>query len=502
MMEKYLFVILTVAASVYAATAPAYAAQIAGYKPYGFLKTNKKARDFVVKYYAILTIFCLILLILPHFLTAVVLTFAAFFAALTLKNRAKFLKSFRFTKRGTRLMITEAVIAAAEGALFFVALGDAFYAAAVALPLMSLPNLMLALFLTAPLESAVKKSFVKKTAKIIKESGAVVVGVTGSYAKSSVKSYLAKILSEKYRTYETVGNFNTPMGLSLSVKNMPQDTEIFVVEMGARKTGDIEEMCRIARPKHGVITGIAPQHLETFLSLENIMNEKGALARCVPRGGKIVSRDLDDLSVDAEVSVFNRDFFVTDVILTENGTTFSLDVGGKKLQLQTPLLGRHNAENVALAAVMALNLGVSEGQVAAAVKKLEPLPHRLSVEKRGGITVIDDSYNANPKGVRAALEVLKMFGGRKVAVTPGLVELGKKEEEENVDFGKLLAHAADVVILTGGRTSDFVEKGLMAENFKSYFRFNGLSEAEKAFSDVLKTGDVVLFSNDLPDNYD
>ncbi|MCI6658679.1 MAG: hypothetical protein MSC55_03135, partial [Faecalibacterium sp.] len=186
MMEKYLFVILTVAASVYAATAPAYAAQIAGYKPYGFLKTNKKARDFVVKYYAILTIFCLILLILPHFLTAVVLTFAAFFAALALKNRAKFLKSFRFTKRGTRLMITEAVIAAAEGALFFVALGDAFYAAAVALPLMSLPNLMLALCLTAPLESAVKKSFVKKTAKIIKESGAVVVGVTGSYAKSSV----------------------------------------------------------------------------------------------------------------------------------------------------------------------------------------------------------------------------------------------------------------------------------------------------------------------------
>ena len=232
------------------------------------------------------------------------------------------------------------------------------------------------------------------------------------------------------------------------------------------------------------------------------MNEKGALARYVPRGGKIVSRDLDNLSVDAEVSVFNKDFFVTDVVLTENGTTFTLDVGGKKLQLQTPLLGRHNAENVALAAVMALNLGVSEGQVAAAVKKLEPLPHRLSVEKRGGITVIDDSYNANPKGVRAALEVLKMFGGRKVAVTPGLVELGKKEEEENVNFGKLLAHAADVVILTGGKTSDFVEKGLMAENFKSYFRFNGLSEAEKAFFSVLKTGDVVLFSNDLPDNYD
>ena len=305
MMEKYLFVILTVAASVYAATAPAYAAQIAGYKPYGFLKTNKKARDFVVKYYAILTIFCLILLILPHFLTAVVLTFAAFFAALTLKNRAKFLKSFRFTKRGTRLMITEAVIAAAEGALFFAALGDAFYAAAVALPLMSLPNLILALCLTAPLESAVKKSFVKKTAKIIKESGAVVVGVTGSYAKSSVKSYLAKILSEKYRTYETVGNFNTPMGLSLSVKNMPQDTEIFVVEMGARKTGDIEEMCRIARPKHGVITGIAPQHLETFLSLENIMNEKGALARCVPRGGKIVY----PLKIVYFIGIFCREFF-------------------------------------------------------------------------------------------------------------------------------------------------------------------------------------------------
>lgn len=501
MMEKYLFTIFAGAVSVFGALPVAYAVQLAGYRACGALKTNDKARVYVTKYYLILTIFCLILPILPHFLTALVLTFGEFFAACVLKNKAKFLSSFRFTKRGFRLIFVQTLLTAAEGILFLSACKEWYFAVGSVLPVLSVPTFFAALFVTAPFEAATKRRYVKKTAKKIKNSKVTVVGVTGSYAKSSVKNFLAEILSEKYKTYRTLGNFNTPMGLSLSVKNMPDDTEFFVVEMGARKVGDIEEMCRIAKPRHAIITGIAPQHLETFLSIENIISEKSTLAGKVGRGGTVVSRDVENFLTDADVLVFGKDFSLGDLFLSKDGTRFVLSALGKKLLLETPLLGRHNAENVALAAVMALRLGVEERQVASAVKKLKPLPHRLSVFEEGGITVIDDSYNANPKGVLAAAEVLKLFPGRKVVITPGMVELGEKEEEENRAYGKLLSTVSDLVILTGKTTSDYVEKGLLSANFKNYVRFGSLSEAEKRFSELIESGDVVLFANDLPDNF-
>ena len=192
-----------------------------------------------------------------------------------------------------------------------------------------------------------------------------------------------------------------------------------------------------------------------------------------------------------------------DVAVCESGSAFTLHLYGTRVECATALLGVHNIENLTLAAGMAFALGVSPEQIRDAISRIEPTPHRLQLIDGNGIRIIDDTFNSSPDGARRALEVLSLFAGRKVVVTPGLVELGAAEEEENVRLGEELAEVADVIVLVGKRRIRSIAEGTRRAGFEGNITtFGSLAEAEASFGEILHIGDVLLLLNDLPECYD
>lgn len=342
------------------------------------------------------------------------------------------------------------------------------------------------------------RAFLRRAKKTIEESGCVKVGITGSFGKTSVKHFAAGLLSEKYRVIATPASFNTPAGIAKCVNGGGLDCEIFLAEMGARKRGDIAELTDMVCPSVVVITGICPQHLETFGSVEAIAEEKGKIVKYAE---KVILGETA-AALDRGGKLFGRDFGCEDVRCTAEGTSFDLVLGGERAHVETPLLGRHAAEDLALAAALAYELGMSVSEIAARIPALGPVPHRLERMDRRGLVILDDSYNSNVAGAKDAVDTLKLFGGRKCAVTPGLVELGELEEAENERLGARLA-GLDLVILVGETRVLAVRRGyLQAGGKEEALRVvPTLEKAQKILGEELAAGDAVLFLNDLPDKY-
>lgn len=339
------------------------------------------------------------------------------------------------------------------------------------------------------------------------------IAVTGSYGKTSVKNYLAAMLAEKYNVLATLESYNTPMGVSKTVRSLDATHEVFIAEMGARRNGDIKKLMKIVLPTHSVLTGINDQHLETFGSREAIVREKLRVLDIRSEDAVCVVSDtlaeLPKIKEDRNANIVlagggdDSPVRYSDIAVCENGSAFTLELGGIAVECATRLLGRHNIENITLAAAMATALGVPPERIRDAVYGLEPAPHRLQLIEGNGIRIIDDSFNSNPDGARGALEVLSLFAGRKVVVTPGMVELGEAESESNFNLGVMLAGVADVVMLVGKKRTLPIQRGLKDRGFSGQTRtYDTLSDAEAAFKDVLHIGDVLLLLNDLPDCYD
>ncbi len=340
--------------------------------------------------------------------------------------------------------------------------------------------------------------FIKKAKTALSESKCLKVGITGSFAKTTVKTMAATILSEKYRVIATPASFNTPLGIARTVQEQGLDSDIFLAEMGARHTGDIKELCEIVRPDVGVITGVCAQHVETFASLENVRAEKAVLAEYAKK--TVLGASVGIYKEGAYC--YGEDFAAEDIELTEHGTKFLLRLKEERIPVSTELLGRHAAEDIALATALCYLIGMTAEEIAAGIKKIQPVPHRLQKIEANGVTVLDDSYNCNEEGAKCAVEVLKAFPGRKFIVTPGIVELGILEREKNEALGKLLA-GLDEVILVGETLVLPVRNGYLSaggeeEKLKIV---PTLKEAQNVLSQDLKEGDCVLFLNDLPDIY-
>ena len=382
--------------------------------------------------------------------------------------------------------------------------------------------LVMALDFNAPLEKSISKSFIKRANERLEANPELIkIGITGSFGKTSVKNILAVILSEKYKVCASPKSYNTPMGLCRTVlENLKIDDDVLICEMGAKKVGDIKKLCETVKPDYGVITGVNNQHLETFLSIDNIKKTKFELAEGVSDKGIVVFSSDNAISVElyrkcAKSKLIagindgggNKPFVTAkDISMTNAGSEFLLIAEGVgQVKCNTILLGAHNISNILMSAALALKLGLTLENIAAGVSKIKQLPHRLELVKgKNNVTVIDDSYNSNVNGIRAALDTLKLFEGRKIIVTPGLVELGNKEQDyENFEAGRLLAKACDLVILIGQTNTDKIKDGLAAEKYGSdkILMFNTLREASGKFSGIFKEGDVVLFENDLPDDY-
>ncbi|MCD7729623.1 MAG: UDP-N-acetylmuramoyl-tripeptide--D-alanyl-D-alanine ligase [Clostridia bacterium] len=344
------------------------------------------------------------------------------------------------------------------------------------------------------------RGYVKKATQKVRGSGVKVIGVTGSYGKTSEKNILAAMLSKKCKVLATPRSNNTPLGIAMAVNaDGFEDNDIFIAEMGARNVGDIAELCAICPPEYAVITGICPQHLETFECLENIIKAKGEILGGCKKAyiAEDCSEYFKDYPADkADIAA------VSDIVSDCNGTRFTLNLGGQAVNIKTKLLGRHCAYNIALAATLAYDMGVSVQDIAEAAEELDFVEHRLQLIRSDGINILDDGYNSNVKGACAALEVLHTFGGRKIVVTPGLVELGILEESENKQLGALLA-GLDLVILVGDTLITPVKEGYLAAGGdpSKILLKSTLKDAQGELKGKLQAGDTVLFLNDLPDIY-
>ncbi len=361
-------------------------------------------------------------------------------------------------------------------------------------PLIALSNLICKIY-----ENPHNKKFIRKARAKLEKSNIKVVGITGSYGKTSTKFILNKILSEKYRVLTTPRSHNTPIGIALAVNSHNlDDYDIFIAEMGARHIGDIAELCAICPPDISLITGVCGQHLETFGTFRGVVEAKGEILKGT-KDEAVIADDCYDLFAEYPVKKSRCDC-VSDIECSENGTAFTLTLGGESVRTECKLLGRHSAYNIALAAQAAYLLGMSLEEIAAAISELEFIEHRLQLIRAGDINVIDDGYNSNVKGARAALEVLRLFKGRKICVTPGLVELGVMEDEENYSLGKNLC-GLDLVILVGDTLITPIKRGYEqgGGDMQKLIIKPTLDGAQQALKEYLRSGDTVLFLNDLPD---
>lgn len=378
---------------------------------------------------------------------------------------------------------------------------------------------ILASLVNSPVETAIQNHYLKDAKNILsRRPDLIKIGITGSYGKTSAKFFLSTILGEKFNVCTPVGSYNTPMGLTRVVREQLKDTdEVLIAEMGARYVGDIAELCELINPKIGLITSVGPQHLETFKSIDNIKKTKYELIQSLPVGGFAVFNGDNEYCLEynekCEIShclfgIDGEDLYVraNDINVDENGSAFKLILEDKiEVACRTKLLGRHNVLNIAGAAAVAYHLGLTPDDIQNGISKLRSVEHRLELlPTNNGITVIDDAFNSNPQGAAVALDVLSNFAGRKIVITPGMVELGSEEDGENRHFGRKMALVADVVLLIGKKRTAPILEGLKSLNFNTsnIHVFDNLAQATEFLPKLTKPGDVILFENDLPDIYD
>ena len=312
---------------------------------------------------------------------------------------------------------------------------------------------------------------------------------------------LAALLKNKYRVLATPRSYNTPLGIAKTVNDSNlDDYDIFIAEMGARHVGDIAELCAICPPEYSAITGICPQHLESFKTVENIIKAKGEIISATAKKCFIPVAFFDYFKhICGAIEISDS---VSGVIADGTGTSFTLTLGGKSCMVKCALLGAHSAYNIGLCAQIAYELGMSLEEIAEAIPSLPFVEHRLQLIESNGVHILDDGYNSNVVGARAALDVLKTLGGKKIVVTPGLVELGVLEVRENGELGAQLV-GFDYVILVGETLVTAVKNGYI-ENGGDEGKIcivPTLAAAQDKLKGIIERGDSVLFLNDLPDIY-
>ena len=389
-------------------------------------------------------------------------------------------------------------------------------------------NLTIANLLLYPLERTIHGAYFLSAKKRIKTFQPKVIGITGSYGKTSTKYILHQILSQKFNALMTPDSYNTPMGICKVIRgDLTAEHEIFIVEMGAYKRGDIRELCNLASPQIGILTAVGPQHLERFKSIENIAKTKYELIESLPSGGLAVfncdneicagladRREQDGNPVrryatepfPVASAAERAALTARNIQHTDEGLAFTIHTSvGTETEIQTRLLGRHNVSNILAATAVAVECGMTLAEIRVAIANVEPVPHRLQLTaSESNVTIIDDSFNSNPVGAKAALEVLtEIQGGKKVLVTPGMVELGEREYEENKRLGEHAADVCDLVILVGPKRTTPILDGLKAVQYpnQQIIVALNLEEVKQHLATQVRAGDVVLFENDLPDSY-
>lgn len=382
------------------------------------------------------------------------------------------------------------------------------------LPALLLPLVVWAAHLCMlPVEEANKRRYFNDAKRrLAARTDITRIGITGSYGKTSTKNFLHALLSARYNVLMTPENFNTPMGLVRTIReHLNPAHQIFLAEMGAKNVGDIQELCDLVHPQYGIITSVGEQHLETFGSVDNILNTKFELADALPSDGRVFlnmdNERIFDRAPDVKVPVtgygnIRGDYRADRITQDASGTHFIVTApDGSEQAFTTRLLGAHNIQNLAGCIAVAHSLGIPLKELVYPVRMLRPVEHRLQLRPGG---IIDDAYNSNPAGFRSALEVLRDFAGQRVLVTPGMVELGERQDALNRELGVAAADCCDYAVLVGERQAPPLKEGLLSAGFdpSRIFVAHTLQEGLRFVQSLSAEGPrTILLENDLPDNF-
>jgi UDP-N-acetylmuramoyl-tripeptide--D-alanyl-D-alanine ligase len=380
--------------------------------------------------------------------------------------------------------------------LFSLFIAVAFKYYAVVLPI------FLAFFVSLFIEKMLFNGFkVKAQKKIDAMTDMKVVGITASYGKTSIKNYVEHLLQAKYRTYATPRSVNTLGGVMKDVNDdLPEDTEVYVVEMGARGEGDIEEITTFVNPHYVVVGKIGPAHIEYFRTMENIRNTKMEIVKTsrldvawIHESAMVKKEDNvhtfgEKANLDIRTNVAPPEYIIEDVNATLQETSFTL----QGTQYSASILGAFNAMNLAAAVLVAKELGLSDEQIQKGLSTLKSVDHRLQRIDAGGKIILDDSFNGNIDGMMASFDLATTHEGRKVVITPGLVEV---DDELNIQVAKRANEVFDVVVVTGdlnyGIFKDYVEA-------EKLVKLATKGEMEAMLIEQTRAGDLILFANDAP----
>lgn len=439
------------------------------------------------------------------------------------KNKPAEKKKLVFTSRVQRLFATTYIIYGGIAATVIVLSAFVHVLAAViilsATAVLPFNVVRIANTINGPIEAHISERFIQDAKRLLKASPELkVIGITGSFGKTSVKHFVHAVLSDKFNVLMTPESYNTKLGVTRTInEQLKPYHDIFIAEMGAKQEGDIEEICELVDQQYGILTAIGEQHLETFKTLDNIKKTKHEIVETLPEkdGVAILNKDDENIishqaknpcrrvyyGVDAE----DTDIRAKDIAFSAKGTTFTVMLAsGEEEVFRTRLLGKHNVYNILAALAIGLEMGMSLKQMVQPVKKIDPVKHRLELKRStGNITIIDDSFNSNPVGSKMAVDVLGSMEAFRMLVTPGMIELGEKEHEINKEWARYSAAHCDYIILVGKKQTVPLQEGLKEAGYpeEKLYVAEHLQDAIGQMHKVAQANTVVLLENDLPDTF-
>lgn len=377
------------------------------------------------------------------------------------------------------------------------------------------PIMIVVAFISIPIEKYIQRKFIDLAKKrLMSMPNLIKIGITGSYGKTSSKHILNDVLCDSFYTLMTPASYNTPMGITITIReHLSRLHEVFIIEMGADKVGEISYLMNMNHPKYGIVTSIGPQHLNTFKTLDNIIHEKMQMIERLPSDG-VGFLNMDDENIanykvknDCRLVTYaidnDADFRAVNIQYTTSGSVFDVVCPLGTFTFKTKLLGTHNIYNILCSIALACELKVEMSKIQYAVTNLQFVKHRLELKKQGDLTIIDNAFNSNPKSAKMSLEVLSRMDGYRIVCTPGMIELGSMQKKLNYEFGTQMKDTTDFVILVGKQQTQPIYAGLkdIGYDMERVVVCDTVSEAFNVVYQMDKENKILLLENDLPDAF-
>jgi UDP-N-acetylmuramoyl-tripeptide--D-alanyl-D-alanine ligase len=346
--------------------------------------------------------------------------------------------------------------------------------------------------------------------KLFTRHPGIKIAIAGSYGKTSMKELLVAALKTDKKIAATPGNENVPISHARWIHSLDGDEDLLLIEYGESAPGDVKRFAETTHPDIGIITGLAPNHLDRYLSLEAVAKDLFSLADYLEDKKVYVNAEPAAIKpyLKAVYNTYDRNsacgWMISDISVSIEGTSFSMQKGSKHMRIKSALLGRHQVGPLAFVAAFSHSLGLSVGQIEANLGQMKPYEHRMQSRQLAGAWVIDDAYNGNLEGIRAGLKLLKELPAkRKMYVTPGLVDQGEETEKVHHEIGELIADAQpDKVVLMQNSVTRFITQGLNNAGFKREITLErDPLQFYTNLEQIVAAGDLIMLQNDWTDNY-